>query len=211
MTSDQRSATKSARVVLVPSPGRLAPLDYRVPAGVVAGMRVLVPLGNRRAMGVVIDCGEAPTTDVPLRDVIAVLDDQPVLDDALLGLVRWMADYYGLARRVMMTGCRACCGSRPSIWVSRRRAADGRRYRAERAPLTSSAAAARCARRAAPPSAPPSIARCGGFSPARRQWRNGCGRENRPTSGCAVQAAVRSTMPTPPGRRPALRRSTLPR
>jgi primosomal protein N' (replication factor Y) (superfamily II helicase) len=84
-------------VVLVPSPGRLAPLDYRLPAdgaAVAPGTRVLVPLGSRRAMGVVIDVGETGNGTGELREVIAVLDDAPVLGGALLQLVHWMAEYY---------------------------------------------------------------------------------------------------------------------
>jgi primosomal protein N' (replication factor Y) (superfamily II helicase) len=86
-----------ASVVLVPSPGRLAPLDYRLPEGsgrVAPGMRVLVPLGTRRSMGVVVEVGEEAVGGAELRDVIAVLDDEPVLDESLLRLVHWMADYY---------------------------------------------------------------------------------------------------------------------
>jgi primosomal protein N' (replication factor Y) len=86
-----------ARVVLVPSPGGLAPLDYRLPPAcgpVVAGTRVLVPLGTRRSMGLVIEIGEEPGEGTALRDVLAVLDREPVLDASLLALVRWMADYY---------------------------------------------------------------------------------------------------------------------
>jgi len=86
-----------ARVVLVPAPGGLAPLDYRLPAGcesVASGTRVLVPLGTRRSMGVVIDVGAQASDAATLRDIIAVLDPEPVLDVSLLKLVHWMADYY---------------------------------------------------------------------------------------------------------------------
>jgi primosomal protein N' (replication factor Y) len=75
----------------------LAPLDYRLApeSGPVApGTRVLVPLGSRRSMGVVVEVGEQQSGQPALRDVIAVLDDEPVLDGALLELVHWMADYY---------------------------------------------------------------------------------------------------------------------
>jgi primosomal protein N' (replication factor Y) (superfamily II helicase) len=88
---------RSARVVLVPSPGRLAPLDYRVPADcepLAPGTRVLVPLGGRRAMGVVIEVSGTAGTEATLRDIIAVLDAAPVFDAPLLRLVHWMADYY---------------------------------------------------------------------------------------------------------------------
>lgn len=99
-----------AQVVLVPAPGRLAPLTYRVPAAlgpVAPGCRVLVPLGSRRSMGVVLAIGaDAPARNdaerepvpsppqAPLRDVIAALDREPVLDAALRALVCWMAEYY---------------------------------------------------------------------------------------------------------------------
>ncbi|HSP98442.1 MAG TPA: primosomal protein N', partial [Candidatus Dormibacteraeota bacterium] len=79
------------RVVLVPSPGRIAPLDYRAPTPLTPGTRVLVPLGARRAMGVVVDAG-MPREG--LRDLIAVLDPHPVLDPSLMSLAAWMADYY---------------------------------------------------------------------------------------------------------------------
>ena len=84
-------AAAVVRVVLVPSPGRIAPLDYRAPAPLAAGTRVLVPLGSRRAMGIVVDAGEPREG---LRDLIAVLDAEPVLDAALLRLAEWMATYY---------------------------------------------------------------------------------------------------------------------
>ncbi len=90
-------AVRVAHVVLVPAPGRLAPLEYRVPPGVeppAAGTRVLVPLGNRRSMGVVVELADRASSGAALRDVIAVLDREPVLDASLRELVGWMADYY---------------------------------------------------------------------------------------------------------------------
>jgi primosomal protein N' len=95
-TNDRQSPSLRASVVLVPSPGRLAPLDYRLPpeSRVAPGTRALVPLGTRRSMGVVIDVGAAAAGGSELRDVISVLDDEPVLDESLLRLVHWMADYY---------------------------------------------------------------------------------------------------------------------
>jgi primosomal protein N' (replication factor Y) len=89
-----------ARVVLVPAPGRLPTLDYRIPpasAPVLPGMRVLVPLGSRRSMGVVIGTEPAAGAAVagpPLRDLLAVLDPEPVLDAPLRALVEWIAGYY---------------------------------------------------------------------------------------------------------------------
>jgi len=81
------------RVVLVPAPGRLAPLDYHAPQLLAPGTRVLVPLGTRRAMGVVSGPG-GETAGMVLREIIAVLDDAPVLDASMMQLATWMAGYY---------------------------------------------------------------------------------------------------------------------
>ena len=86
-----------ARVVLVPSPRPLTTLDYGVPTSLgtpAVGMRVLVPLGPRRRMGVVLSVHRAESRDERLRDLISILDREPVLDSTLLELVAWMADYY---------------------------------------------------------------------------------------------------------------------
>ena len=72
---------------------------YGVPtelaAAVTPGVRVAVPFAGRRQVGVVVGLEE--TTDVPpgrLKAVRSVLDPEPILDAHLLGLTRWMADYY---------------------------------------------------------------------------------------------------------------------
>jgi len=72
---------------------------YRVPAEFVEqltpGMRVAVPFGRKREVGVVVGLSE--TTDLPAsktKAIAAVLDDEPVVDAELLELTRWMAGYY---------------------------------------------------------------------------------------------------------------------
>src|SRR5215468_5183256 len=97
--AEEVAAAGIATVVLVPSPGGLGPLKYRLPDGlgrITPGTRVLVPLGGRRAMGVVVaaDDETAVSDGTTLRDVIVALDPEPVLDASLLALVQWMADYY---------------------------------------------------------------------------------------------------------------------
>jgi primosomal protein N' (replication factor Y) (superfamily II helicase) len=60
-----------------------------------AGARVLVPFGRQRLVGVVVET--AASSDLPpekLKPVLEVLDHRPILDPALLGLLRWAADYY---------------------------------------------------------------------------------------------------------------------
>lgn len=86
--------TLVAVAVPAPLPG---PLTYRVPEDLAwcrPGMRVRVPLGRRRITGVVLGPAEPPTGDVRLRDVLQVLDLEPVLTPELLEMVRFVADYY---------------------------------------------------------------------------------------------------------------------
>ena len=74
--------------------------DYRPPPGVDAaqlapGVRLWVPFGRRRVVGVLIE--RRATSDVPagkLRAASALIDESPVIDAALLELLRWSADYY---------------------------------------------------------------------------------------------------------------------
>jgi primosomal protein N' (replication factor Y) len=72
------------------------PLTYRVPRllEVVPGQRVIVPLGNRKAIGVTLE----PVAQIPAglktRDILHVVDPEPVLSPELLTLGIWIADYY---------------------------------------------------------------------------------------------------------------------
>jgi primosomal protein N' (replication factor Y) len=75
------------------------PLDmaftYRVADGMlpVIGGRVLVPFRQQRMSGVVVDLhNRAP--QVQTKSIISVLDSQPVLDEHLMKLGKWIADYY---------------------------------------------------------------------------------------------------------------------
>src|ERR1700739_3750884 len=75
------------------------PLDmvftYRVPADTtpVIGGRVLGAVRQQRMTGVVCELHDR-TPPVTTKNVLAVLDAAPVLDDQLLHLGRWIADYY---------------------------------------------------------------------------------------------------------------------
>jgi primosomal protein N' (replication factor Y) len=88
------------------------PLDmaftYAIPAGMepVVGGRVLVPFRQQRLSGIVVDLHDrAPQaknsavnstihSTVNIKKVIEVLDQTPVLDEQLLKLGKWIADYY---------------------------------------------------------------------------------------------------------------------
>jgi primosomal protein N' (replication factor Y) len=75
------------------------PLDivftYRVPADAtpVVGGRVLVPFRQQRTTGIVVELHDRKAS-VTTKNILAVLDSAPVLDDQLLQLGRWIADYY---------------------------------------------------------------------------------------------------------------------
>jgi primosomal protein N' (replication factor Y) (superfamily II helicase) len=93
----------------VPEPARLTmefcdvalpvPLDsafsYRIPDGMqpVVGARVLVPFRQQRLSGIVTGLHRREPA-VRTKEVLSILDPAPVLDDQLLRLGRWIADYY---------------------------------------------------------------------------------------------------------------------
>ena len=93
--------------VPVPVPGALT---YEVPAaaarGLAPGVRVRVPVGRRRLVGVVTRLVEAPPEGVQARLLLEVLDPEPVLTPELLALAEFVADYYlaplGEAVRTML-------------------------------------------------------------------------------------------------------------
>lgn len=68
---------------------------YSIPDGmsVRPGHLVRVPFGPRTLQGVVFSL--SPTAQVPrIRDVLAVIDAEPVLSEAQLTLARWLSGYY---------------------------------------------------------------------------------------------------------------------
>lgn len=91
--------------VAVPLPFQ-APFSYRLAAGAARperGVRVLVPFGSRRVIGVVCD-GDAPAgrlerqpgrpPERELKEVLEVIDEAPLVDPPLLDLAAWVADHY---------------------------------------------------------------------------------------------------------------------
>ena len=75
------------------------PLDmvftYAIPPGMepVVGGRVLVPFRQQRFSGIVVELHDRPP-QVKTKKVIEALDLAPVLDEHLLKLGKWIADYY---------------------------------------------------------------------------------------------------------------------
>ncbi|MFZ0797582.1 MAG: primosomal protein N' [Terriglobales bacterium] len=75
------------------------PLDmvftYAIPPGMepVVGGRVLVPFRQQRLSGIVVELHDRPP-EVTTKKVLEALDPSPVLDEQLLKLGKWIADYY---------------------------------------------------------------------------------------------------------------------
>ncbi|MBI3478622.1 MAG: primosomal protein N' [Acidobacteria bacterium] len=75
------------------------PLDmaftYAIPPGLepVVGGRVLVPFRQQRMSGIVVELHDRPP-EVKTKNVLEVLDVAAVLDEQLLKLGKWIADYY---------------------------------------------------------------------------------------------------------------------
>jgi len=75
------------------------PLDmvftYAIPPGMepVVGGRVLVPFRQQRLSGIVVEMHDRPP-QVKTKRVLEALDLAPVLDEHLLKLGKWIADYY---------------------------------------------------------------------------------------------------------------------
>ncbi|WP_373819734.1 primosomal protein N' [Glaesserella sp.] len=71
--------------------------DYLLPKSlnVVKGARVIVPFGNQRKIGIVIDFPQ--NSDIPvekLKPIDAVLDSQSLFDAEIFPLLEWAAHYY---------------------------------------------------------------------------------------------------------------------
>lgn len=76
---------------------------YRLPTGVgdavQIGSRILVPFGKRSLTGYVVELHTDLPDDIEIetekiKDVIELLDEEPLLTDEILQLTQWTADYY---------------------------------------------------------------------------------------------------------------------
>ena len=73
------------------------PFTYSLPLTlqhrVKAGCRVLVPFGPRKLTGVVLEHHDR-RPEMAVRDVLRLIDAEPVIDDELMRLARWISNYY---------------------------------------------------------------------------------------------------------------------
>jgi primosomal protein N' (replication factor Y) len=90
------AVAKNFARVIIPSPLK-EPFTYAVPAALreqlAAGMRVLIPLGKRKVIGIVYEL-LASTSVANIREIIAIQDERAVLDPELIRLCEWIAQYY---------------------------------------------------------------------------------------------------------------------
>ena len=95
MTASQPSPAFAEVAVPLPLPGTLTygmPDEWRGTASV--GARVRVPVGRRKLVGIVVELHDRPPEAAELRPIDEVLDSEPVVGEELLGLARFVADYY---------------------------------------------------------------------------------------------------------------------
>jgi len=88
------TAANFARVI-IPSPLN-QPLIYAIPEAlrdcVCAGARVVIPLGRRKVIGVVWEILES--SPLQTKPILGLPDDDPMVDQSLLLLAQWIAQYY---------------------------------------------------------------------------------------------------------------------
>ncbi|WP_293625579.1 primosomal protein N' [Salinisphaera sp.] len=95
MTSGLETTPILRVAVPVPLYGGFDYLDLEDDGTTPIGSRVLVRFGRRRLVGVVLEAQvESELPRARLRPIEARLDEAPVFDEALLGLLRWAARYY---------------------------------------------------------------------------------------------------------------------
>ena len=75
------------------------PLTYRLPAAegrdLRPGVRLLVPLGREQVTGYLLAVSETPpAADFSVREIIEVIDPEPLFPAAMVPFFRWLAAYY---------------------------------------------------------------------------------------------------------------------
>lgn len=124
---DARTEQTVAEVVFSDPP--FGPFDYLLPPklkqSLTAGQRVQVPLGkgNRAVVGFCIGVAVKPAGSRPLKELLAVVDDLPLVTPAMLRVTQWMADYYltplgQVLQTVVPAGVRSQAGTREMTFLS---------------------------------------------------------------------------------------------
>jgi primosomal protein N' (replication factor Y) len=80
---------------LPPEPGAPGLRVGGLPVAPAPGLRIAVPFGRRRLVGLVVEVGvESTLPPDKLRRAFELLDATPVADDRLMALLRWASEYY---------------------------------------------------------------------------------------------------------------------
>jgi len=107
------------------------PLELR--SRVEPGVRVAVPFGHRREVGIVTGSRAAPPAGAPrLKALLRVLDDEPLLDASMLELTRWIAEEYACSwgealSAVLPTALKGEAGARQVVMIRVREEGDATR------------------------------------------------------------------------------------
>src|SRR5579875_2872500 len=96
MTRKTKSERADAYVQVAVMAAVRDPLTYRAPRSleIRPGQRVLVPLGSRKAIGIALEPRTGMAPGLEAREIIRVLDPEPILSPELLTLGLWIAEYY---------------------------------------------------------------------------------------------------------------------
>ncbi len=73
------------------------PLTYRWPFGSrlpALGTRLLLPLGRRRIVGIYWGQANPPPGNKQLKDVLQVMEKEPLIPEGLMNFIKWAASYY---------------------------------------------------------------------------------------------------------------------
>jgi len=84
--------------------------SYKVPdhlaPKIIVGIRVIVPLGNRKVKGIIVGINKVSSFKGKIRTIYDLVDDQQVLNDNLWSLIKWLSKYYnsplGLAAKAVL-------------------------------------------------------------------------------------------------------------
>jgi primosomal protein N' (replication factor Y) len=109
------------------------PLDHaytyvvpeRLTQAIAVGKRVLAPFGkgDRSTVGYCVRLSDqGPSSERSIKELGRVLDEEPLLDDKLLRLTRWLADYYlcgwgQVLNAVVPAGARKQAGTRSTVFL----------------------------------------------------------------------------------------------
>ena len=74
------------------------PFTYALPSTLIhrvqPGCRVLVPFGSRKLSGVVLGVHARTVLPGTLREILRLLDEEPIFDSGLMKLAGWISEYY---------------------------------------------------------------------------------------------------------------------